>query len=488
MTVLSTIASALQAVVAVAEAVTKVVGAGAAAGSESHQALDSAVTLTLREWQHVAVIADPRIGSDLHSLELSTNSERARSLILAAEKYLPEHRKSPHRLNSDLELRHSVVETRDDGALKIDLGASAPTRALRGEQAVVTNPIGFGRKRRDDNPLPVFNVTMLGSTGCGKTVFMAAMYAQFRDGIHGLSIRASNDVDLELGRIFERIYEYNKWPAGTGVNDSLFSYDFELIVDGTPIARIDWVDYRGGALQEEDGSANRDGEALRRRLRESDSIIWMIDMGELKGREPNTVVGRTKTSVARMKTLCENALSESDLPRTWIFVRTKSDAVQDLNGNPDWSRACDELIQHLTPILAMTHHPGSRAAAMPVSAVGRVRRVEVAGEEPRFNVEGDDPTYVQWPLICSLYFFLERERIKLDGLMRMTKAAQDGLGRDMPLLDYALNFVSRGSLLKNKDAKLSSQISELARRMDGIAHVLDRMVRECPPVIKKVSR
>jgi len=186
----------------------------------------------------------------------------------------------------------------------------------------------------------------------------------------------------------------------------LKSYEFELILQGESIARIDWVDYRGGAVYDKEDQP--EGKALNERLKESHSIIWMIDMSRVRQRTLDGTIAKLQTGILRLHNLCLNAAAGTNHLRSVIFVRTKSDLVQNDQGQPEWSRACAELVTHLGPTLDFHNVPF--CAALPVSSVGRVN------EEKK--VVGDEPYNVEWPLILSLAFMLEAdlERLRHDAV------------------------------------------------------------------------
>lgn len=242
-------------------------------------------------------------------------------------------------------------------------------------------------------------VTMLGDSGSGKTVYLSSMYARLREGVKGLALRARDDAtDLELGDNMEKLFGQNRWPPGT--SSAQKNYDFDLLVYGRVASKIDWVDYRGGALLEETDS--KAGRALARRLQESHAILWMVDMSGLASERIDGMRQRIQTRVARMAAMCRQVAQETEQPRAWIFVRTKSDMVQAPDGNPDWNRAVMELIQHLGPTIEVaTSRNSSYAAALPVSSVGRV--------STDGSLLGDDPSFVEWPLLLSWAFLAQAE-------------------------------------------------------------------------------
>lgn len=323
--------------------------------------------------------------------------------------------------------------------------------------------------------LPVFKVTMLGDSGCGKTVFMSSMYTRMKEADHQIAIRAPNDVDLELGQHLENIYFHDKWPPGTtpGTASDLKRYDFELILQGESIARIDWVDYRGGAIYDTDDQP--EGKALNERLKESHSIIWMVDMSKVRKGSYDRTVARLQSGILRLANLCRNAAAESNHLRSVIFVRTKSDLVQNEQGQPDWNKACAELITLLGSTLDFENVPF--CAAIPVSSVGRVVEDK--------KVLGDDPYNVEWPLILSLAFMLEAdlERLKNDA----AGAGQNVLEVQGRGLTQLLRDIVRLGITKEEQEALRNY-SNISREIIKKQGAIGSLLKETPSTIKLYRR
>jgi hypothetical protein len=238
----------------------------------------------------------------------------------------------------------------------------------------------------------------------GKTVFTASMYAKLREESHGVAIRAVEDqIDLELGQNISALYLSNEWPSATiGMERS---YEFEVLFHGKPVARVDFISYGGDVLSLGEGIEG--AERLLRRLRESNSIFWLIDMYQVSQREPDIMSARLTTKIGRVLQLCRQALADDHSIRSILYVGTKSDVVQRINGSPDWDMACDLLVEHLRPerMLGIPY-----SAVIPVSAVGRVT--------DNLKVVGDAPYNVEWPILLALAFMFEDDVIEKEARVR----------------------------------------------------------------------
>lgn len=310
---------------------------------------------------------------------------------------------------------------------------------------------------------PTFKVTMLGYTGVGKTVFMAAMYAKLREGYDGLSLTAiDNKVDLELGKYIEDLLINGHWPLCTEGDEK--QYLFELSVDGKAIANIDWIDYRGGTL--EAAPESPPSEALARRLSESDAVLWLVDMTALDPHDAlNTMVARLKTKVGRMKALCQQSNRGANRSRAWVFVRTKSDKVESNGDGPDWRLAVEQLKEHLGPASDVAYDAhGPCLAFVSVSSVGRIADSD--------KVTGVEPFNVQWPLLLSMYLLFRREQqvVWETSESLLGDLAQEG-GRSFFSFLSRSNSKTEGTRTK-QDREADTRLAQLATNIERIARTI----------------
>ncbi len=435
---------------------------------------DSAVISTLSEWEDLLISVQPRMAKEIFKLRGLPYLERSRQLENLADHYSQLPATVPP---SVPEFLHTKVLSAPGGDTLIYFGESRETESLKGEVLVLSRNLGSWEPANFSGGSmipPAFKVTMLGDSGSGKTVFMSSMYARLREGHRGIAIKAINDnVDLELGDTMERLYLYNKWPPGTDLSQK--KYDFELLVSGHTVARVDWVDYRGGALLEEPESEG--GKALAQRLHESHAIIWMVDMTRLTSTKVDGMKERIQTRVARMAAICRHAVEDADQPRAWIFVRTKGDTVRGLDGKPDWQKACSDLLQHLGPTTEVaTSGRNSRAAALPISSVGRLSS---AGDQ----LVGDDPSFVEWPLLLSLGFLAQAEldRLRVDQYkFRVEKDAK----KPNSIESFIRDFLNLGP--REEEIAAIQRLDTLSQRLLGIHATIGRLLQGCPGAVRLI--
>ena len=130
-------------------------------------------------------------------------------------------------------------------------------------------------------------ITMLGTTGSGKTVYMSAMAELFFHGnMDGYSIGNRNtgyESDAFVYRGFDEgntLYQSGRFPSGTS---SSLVMPLELRFRGTRILDIDWIDYRGGAIKELAlGVDDPENAEIFAALIASDVVLVFVDAAVLK--------------------------------------------------------------------------------------------------------------------------------------------------------------------------------------------------------------
>jgi hypothetical protein len=311
--------------------------------------------------------------------------------------------------------------------------------------------------------LPVFKVTMLGDSGAGKTVFMAAMYMKLQEALHGVSVLTDHDTHRALMEIMDNLADNKEFPPGT-IGDQI-NYNFQINLGTKPIAHIDWVDYRGGAMRE-NSVESQDAKALIKRISDSHAVFCLLDLNEFD--EPDSTQARRKSQYLTMKNFCKNATEFHNNLRSVIFVRTKSDAVRDEAGvKPDWIRAKQELISHLKEIEDINV---PFFAALPVSAAGRV-------DEDHKPLGKDDPYNTEWTLILAVAFLQEYSLRMLE-----PQAAQTAQQFDEVQTNAAFsNLWKRAIGTADREAKnVSDQYSELNSKIMALQESIVKMLEKVP--------
>lgn len=126
-----------------------------------------------------------------------------------------------------------------------------------------------------------FKITMLGTSHSGKTCYLHAMhYVMGGRGRQGFNVICENDDQGQaMAEAYEKMRRERIAPPKTAVRD-FARYPFVFTYGYKPIMRFEWIDYRGGAL--EDGASAEDRRALRQHLLESAAIAICISGEHLR--------------------------------------------------------------------------------------------------------------------------------------------------------------------------------------------------------------
>ena len=250
---------------------------------------------------------------------------------------------------------------------------------------------------------PHLAITALGHSGSGKTTFLLGMYAVMSGGLHGYFLNAVDlDVDRDLARKWERLLDDGNLPPPN--SNTAIPYEFDFLEGIHPLLRVDWLDYRGGALDDEAGGLNSDVVEVQERLKLSDSIYLVLEGSYIAA----PVTSSTKLPILRqaglrrMTALLQASVQqrvESELPLPSVVILiTKADLVpRERRGQMD---AIVEDVRALLPICFST---GLSTLVCPV-------QLGDFGLVPTERVSTHDiaPRHLHKPIIFSLAEYMRQ--------------------------------------------------------------------------------
>ena len=119
-------------------------------------------------------------------------------------------------------------------------------------------------------------ITILGTTGAGKTSYLLGMYAVMQTGVQGFTLAAKDmDLDLELTERWEKLISLtgeDRWPTPNAATMEYYGFDFGY--GFRSLMGFEWLDYRGLALS--DRSTEQDVGDLVQFLQESECLFLSI--------------------------------------------------------------------------------------------------------------------------------------------------------------------------------------------------------------------
>lgn len=246
---------------------------------------------------------------------------------------------------------------------------------------------------------PSLTITALGNRGSGKTTFLLGMYAEMSAGRRGYFLSATDpDVDLRLAGRWDKLFDDGELPPPNLADNIPYRFRF---TDGlTPLLDIDWLDYRGGAIEDERGAESGDVEGLHQRLVQSDSIYVVIDGTLLV--EPVVESARRdimrQTGLRRISALLQHAIhtrAQLDNPPaapSIVVLVTKADVIP-----PARLNQLDTLVMELQELISVCFQRGLSTLVCPVS-LGHFGLTPAA----TVRTEDIDPRDLHLPIIYSL--------------------------------------------------------------------------------------
>ena len=120
-------------------------------------------------------------------------------------------------------------------------------------------------------------ITMLGTSGTGKTCYLYAMASRMATGVNYLTFSATDYEDsLELEDEWSKICEEGVTPDPTGAKGSR-EYQFTCSYSFRPFADFNWFDYKGGVLTKAGDELDKEcRDMVRKRAKTSGGIIICI--------------------------------------------------------------------------------------------------------------------------------------------------------------------------------------------------------------------
>lgn len=241
-------------------------------------------------------------------------------------------------------------------------------------------------------------VTTLGGTLSGKTTFMLGAYAALSAGFRGFSLQAATlEDELHIARAWNEMADGGQLPPPTS---SPRAYRLVFKDGPTPVALIDWEDYRGGAIF--DRSDGPDVPRLRERIHASDSFYLTIDGAQL--RESMNGNSSKVTRAARQMTLIVQSSAlrgKISLPPLVILV-TKADLLGGAKGEGQ-AQVQYEIVRALQDLLPWCFVPGARILICPV-AVGH------SDPDSKRSIDFTvSPYQVHKPILWSVLKFLQQQ-------------------------------------------------------------------------------
>jgi GTPase SAR1 family protein len=247
-------------------------------------------------------------------------------------------------------------------------------------------------------PMQTLKITMLGSSGVGKTSLLSAIYDQFDQIIGQTNLQLTPD-DNSTTILEHRLTELkslvgNSIRARGGIQGTVSprSFFFDLGKTGvSPSVQLHFQDYPGGYI--ESGATPEQLKFVESFIRESAAVLIAIDtpaLMELDGQWHETI---NKPQIVR--NLFKEAYQNLDSPRLVILVPVKCEKYvqNDRDASELLRRIREKYARLLDFFSADALIPNVAVVVTPVQTVGSVifSRIEVKDDVPYFYFRKPDP-------------------------------------------------------------------------------------------------
>lgn len=238
---------------------------------------------------------------------------------------------------------------------------------------------------------------MVGTSGSGKTVFAAGVYAKLmkRTFEKFRIIPRGKDYSQELIALHRFAIDYKslaekQWPPGT--TETKY-FELDLIYNGKSIAYFDWIDYRGGFLDDPTLDPDKASE-VHANIVASDAVILFADAEAICKYEDINEATYRSGAEAIIALLDAYSINYPDNNLTFLIALTKADAIgSEWHGeNHSFSPLIERGLQIFEPLIESTlqREKKWRGGILPVSTLGLGnvdRNGKITGFINPFNIE-----------------------------------------------------------------------------------------------------
>lgn len=174
-------------------------------------------------------------------------------------------------------------------------------------------------------------ITMVGTSGSGKTVFSAGVYSVFmKKEFEGFKIYSRGDGlpskligAHKFSKDYETLAREKRWPDGTSETDL---HPLDLYYQGNRIVNFDWIDYRGGLIDNPEIDLGKASDVYAN-IAASDAVILFADAQKLTEADDPEEAALISGAEAVMRILNGFAIDYPKTKLAFLIALSKCDAV-----------------------------------------------------------------------------------------------------------------------------------------------------------------
>jgi eukaryotic-like serine/threonine-protein kinase len=306
-------------------------------------------------------------------------------------------------------------------------------------------------------PVPSFNVVLLGTQGAGKSVLLASMFKHLSAGaaIDGVRVRGDMASTIQLASLYQDVIDPDGWPPGTAIADrKVFSFEVFARHEHAekPMLRVNFLDYAGGLLETgEPGTAFLE---LSEAISSADALFGVLDGLRVRRCLRGEPVGELYLDTI-VDPLLLSVMARAKVPAHLII--TKWDVFGGTEGGSD-----REILGRIRDLLTRRPHvqdvvSGQPAPVrlIPVSAVGRgFTTVDENGIVHKRPGAQPAPFNVEIPLCTVIPDLFDRIGHRLEAALRgvtVRVPSRNWRGASLDLLATLAHVVAR-TVFRQRDS------------------------------------
>lgn len=339
-------------------------------------------------------------------------------------------------------------------------------------------------------------ITILGTTGAGKTCYLVGMYYEMSAGMEGYTLTTDDDTDVKLQKLYERLCDetlgMDRFPTGT---DNMSEYEFNLEYSYEPIISFKWTDYAGNKLSSK--NEIQDYKKVERSILNSSSLFICIDGALLCGKNKEKKIKDVRDKCSRhINSFFSKYKKEhkGELPPIAILI-TKYDLCGKFyikkDKKLDKDKLCEIVKEAFSPFFKKDDVQ-KVVAIIPVSIGANINSDDYNGELKPINIH--------LPIFWGIYFALgekirdyeDRIRVKSQtvseyrNLIDKKKAARDDEKDSFFLWRDNKKIVQLENDIKSLERSINSE-NDAKNRMNAILTINNGYRKKLVKELKKIN-
>jgi WD40 repeat protein len=253
-----------------------------------------------------------------------------------------------------------------------------------------------------------YNILTLGTSGSGKTIFLASLFKQLStQGEKGFFVEvADSQKSRELNTIYTQIVTGEKWPAGTR---NVTNWTFNCCVknselDNYPVCQFTYIDYAGGLLTDVDDDEDITFD-FQEEVPKADAILVIIDgFKAYKFMEDKTLSNRDvliwlQNDMPNIMQLVDKCKKDTPVH----FIISKWDLLANRYKLSEILNRLQDKVKEFKDVVVSRKNAGCPLRIIPISSIGQEFATPQDDGSMRKNPDVIPiPFQVEIPLICVM--------------------------------------------------------------------------------------